>query len=219
MTRVNRKNLAVSKLMARGKDADKRLKYLHVSPRGTTVVTPTYVAQVSLPAPVHMGEGPLEPLGVPTVVIPQDEIDRLRLKTAMAMEVVELPEGEPAVTGPNFLVPQVDKIFPDPMYTTAVFTCNADTLKRLLTVACEVSDDEDKIVRLRFCKDINALRIDAYRQPGEQEFCAAMTGMTYDGGYIPGEKDGVHALEERRPVQRAQVLKALTGRKFRGEGE
>lgn len=47
--RVTGKNLAVGRLMVRGKSAEPRLKYLHCGPQGMSVITPTVVARVSLP--------------------------------------------------------------------------------------------------------------------------------------------------------------------------
>src|SRR5216684_2733666 len=101
--RVTGKNLAVGRLIVRGKAADKRLKYIHVGPKGTTVITPIASARVSLP------EGEPQPFG--GVIIPQASIPRVQYGE------LELPEGEPAVTGPNWIVPQLDKCFPGPEAT------------------------------------------------------------------------------------------------------
>ena len=68
--KVNGKNLSVSRLMVRGKDADKRLKYVHVGPKGTSVFSPIMVARVSLPEKVDQDVQP-------NAVIPQDAIDSL----------------------------------------------------------------------------------------------------------------------------------------------
>jgi len=206
--RVNGKNLAVSRLIVRGKDADKRLKYMHVGPKGTTVATPIAAVRVSLP------EGEPQPLA--SAVIPQATLDNLPKSND---DVVILPDGEPAQTGPKFLVPQIDKIFPGPEYTTVAFTCNGELLRKMLTVACEVSEDSEKTIRLRICKDLNTLRVDAYRLPGKQEFCGVIKGILYDGNYIPGELPSDVPKVEKRPQQQAVVLKVAQGRKFRGEGE
>jgi hypothetical protein len=206
--KVTGKNLAVGRLMVRGKDAEKRLKYLHVSPKGTTVITTEMVARVSLPAG--------QPAFGPQRVIPQEQIDTID-SSPFRDDLIELPEGEPAITGPQFLVPDFD--FPGPESTTAEFTCNGNLLRKLLTVAGEVSRDSQSIVRLRFCKDLNSLRVDIYRQPGHQEFCGALKGIKYDGSYIPGELASGEAKQEKRPEQAKMVLKVATGRKFRGVGE
>jgi hypothetical protein len=212
--RVNGKNLSIGRLMVRGKEADKRLKYIHVSPKGTTVVTPVVIARVSLP------KEDVSSRFAGHVVIPQNELDELRTAASPTNDtLVDLPEGVPAVTGPQFLVPQIEKCFPDPEYQTGVFTCNGDILRRLLTAACEVSNDSDKTIRLRICNDLNSLRIDTYRQPGDQEFCGVIKGLEYDGEYIPGEKTTSGQKVERKPQQRGMMLKVAAGRKFRGEGE
>lgn len=208
--RVNGKNLAVGRLMVRGKLADKRMKYIHVSAKGTTVITPHIVARVSLPEPPAFNELP--------VIIPQGEVDKVRTPPE-SEALVELPKGLPAVSQPEYLVPQIDKCFPSPEHQTATFTCNADLLRKLLTVACEVSKDSDKTVRLRICSDFNTLRIDTYRQPDDQEFCGVLKGIDYEGDYIPGELPSDAPKVEKKPTQRALGLKVNVGRRFRGVGE
>jgi hypothetical protein len=210
--RVNGKNLAVGRLMVRGKDADRRLKYLHCGPQGMTAVTPNVVARVSLP---EQEKG--LPLG--TLLYPQEAIDALKRPAPESKEIVQLPAGEPAVTGPHFLVPQIDKMFPSPQEQTFSMTVNGDLLRKLLTVACEVCNDSEKTMRLRFCKETNSLRIDTYRQPGEQEFVGVIKGMKYEGHYIPGEPETNAPIVEQKPVQGNLMLKPSTGRRFRGENE
>lgn len=211
--RVNGKNLAVGRLMVRGKTADKRMKYIHVSPKGTSVISPLTVARVSLP-------DACAPTLTPAVIIPQEQIDKLRpLLTPESEDTIELPEGLPAVTQRDYLVPQIDKCFPAPEHQTAVFTCNGDLLRKLLTVACEVSKDSDKTIRLRICEEYNTLRIDTYRQPGDQEFCGVLRGMEYAGDYIPGEPPADAPKVEKKPQQKVMSLKVSVGRRFRGAGE
>jgi hypothetical protein len=141
---VNGKNLSVGRLMVRGKHADKRLKYIHVGPKGTTVIAPEFAARVSLPE-YHCS--PSEP----AAIIPQAQIDTLPRVLPGSDDTVVLPQGLPAVTQPEYVVPQVDKCFPAPEYQTATFTCNGDILRKLLTVACETSKDSQKMLRLRIC--------------------------------------------------------------------
>src|SRR5258708_14392705 len=88
--RVNGKNFAVGRLMVRGKDAEKRLKYLHCGPQGMAVVTPTMVARVSLP---EKEKG--MPLG--TLLYPQADIDAIKRPGPESDEIVTLPVGEPEI--------------------------------------------------------------------------------------------------------------------------
>jgi hypothetical protein len=207
--KVNGKNLSVGRLMVRGKEGEKRLKYIHVGPKGTSVITPIVIARVGLPD--------VEQPVIPSAVISQATLDAIKLPKPESTDIIELPEGEPAITGPTFLVPQIDKCFPGPEYQVAAFTCNAELLRKLLTVACEVSKDSDKTVRLRICNtgDTPSLRIDAYRTPGDQEFCGVLKGIDYDGGYIPGEAEVANMYAEKKPQQQGMVLKVSTGRKFK----
>jgi hypothetical protein len=209
--RVNGKCLAVARLMVRGKNADKRLKYLHCGSQGMTVVTPQVIARVSLP---EQEKG--LPLG--TLIYPQKTIDALNRPAPESNDIVQLPKGEPAVTGPNYLVPSIDKCFPGPQEQTFAMTVNGDLLRKLLTVACEVCNDSDKTMRLRFCQSSNSLRVDTYRQPGEQEFVGVLKGMRYEGNFIPGESGGSPVIEQK-PIQGNIVLKPSQGRRFRGENE
>lgn len=207
---VNGKNLSVGRLMVRGKDADKRLKYIHVGPKGTTAVTPGMVARVSLP----VGNTASVPEIIPQALF--DEIDRV---PPGSEQMIELPKGEPAATGPHYLVPAIDKTFPEPTDIDVSFTCNGDMLRKLLTVACEVTNDADKTLRLRISKSQNALRVDTYRQPGDQEFIGVLKGIDYDGDFIPGEIPTGVVKPEKKPQQSGLALKSTTGRKFRGDGE
>jgi hypothetical protein len=210
--RVNGKNLAVGRLMPRGKDAEKRLKYLHIGPKGTTAVGPVVTARVSLPKEVA-------PEVVTSQVISQEQFDAVKRPAPESLDLVTLPDGEPAVTGPHYLVPQIDRCFPEPSDISLSFCCNGDLLRKLLTVACEVCEDGDAALKLRFCPSTNSLRVDTYRQPGEQEFIGVIKGLEYDGDYIPGDVPSGKPKVEKKPLQAGLALKASTGRRFRGDGE
>lgn len=211
--KVNGKNLSLTRLMPRGKTPDKRLKYLHVSPRGTFVTTSVIAARVTLPA----GENPV--MFAPEI-ISQEKIDAMPLRPVPGSEeIVELPVGEPGVTGPKFLVPKMDGLFPGPDKTEMTFVCNGDLLRKLLTVACEVTDDGDKTMKLRICDGGKRLRIDTYRQPGKQEFVGVLSRLDYSGPHVPGDMPGDVVAPEKKPQQTVMVLKASEGRRFRGERE
>lgn len=210
--RVSGKNLALGRLMVRGKDAEPRLKYLHCGPKGMSVVTNNIVARVSLP---EQEKG--LPLG--TLVYPQSAFDEIKRPAPESDEIVTMPAGEPAVDSPRFMVPRIDEAIWEPTADQPAFLVNGDMLRKMLTVACEVCDDADKTMRLRFDKTSNTIRLDTYRQPGEQEFVGVMKCMTYSGNYIPGTPDSKTPVVESKPVQGNLVLKLSAGRKFRGEGE
>lgn len=207
--RVTGKNLAVGRLMVRGKSAEPRLKYLHCGPQGMSVVTPTVVARVSLPE-----QGGL-PLG--TLIYPQADVDAM--KRPAPEEIVTMPEGEPAVDSARYMVPKIEQCLFEADASMPSFIVNGDTLRKLLTVACEVCDDSEKVMRLRYDKVTNSLRIDTYRHPGDQEFVGVMKCMRYTGGYIPGDVAANAPFLEQKPEQGNLVLRMTSGRKFRGEGE
>lgn len=211
--KVTGKNLALGRLMVRGKNAEPRLKYLHCNHDGMTVVTPTVVARVTLP------DLPGKRTTLGDVLYPQAEIDAMKRPALDSLGIVTMPEGEPAVDSARFMVPRIDQCLLAPDASMPSFVFNGDILKRLLTVACEVCDDNEKVMRLRYDKGTNALRIDTYRQPGEQEFVGVMKCMRYSGSFTPGEPASDAPVTEQKPQQGNLVLKLSTGRKFRGEGE
>lgn len=207
MYTVNGKCLSVTRLIPRGREADSRLKYLHVNPKGASVITPELIARVSLPESVAQPNQ--------SVIYPQTPDLQ-----AGSRDLVTLTGDKPAVTTPHHLVPPVlDSCFPSPGETTSTFTCNGELLRRLLTVACEVNDDSRKTLRLRIIDNGKALRIDTYRQPGHQEFCGVLKPIEYDGDYIPGDMPSGVVKAEKKPQQTGLSLKMSEGRRFRGEGE
>lgn len=207
--RINGKNLSITRLIPRGKNGESRLKYLHVSTKGTAVIDKHVVARVTLPEETISTGTPM--------LLTQDQLGTLGHIPAESTELVELPQGRPAITGPEYLVPKIDNLIPDPDEQSASFTVNAEVLLKVLKVACEVTDDADKTIRLRICPEKKCLRIDAFRQPGKQEFVAVVRSIEYGGGNIPGDKSSdAPPVEEVPPVQGTLMLKASSGRRFRG---
>lgn len=208
--KLTNKNLAVTRLMPRGPKADKRLKYMHVSPQGTVCLTPSYLVRVSLP-------------NVPQPRLPvlhmQKQIDDggwINHGTQHG-EPFDMGEGRPATNGPEHIVPRIDDAIPVPEDQTATFTCNAETLLKMLKIVNEVSEDSEKPIRLRLYGGENAteLRIDSYRQPGKQEFLGVLKCMEYYGSLIPGDKPSDMPVKEEPPKQMVETLKVSTGRRFR----
>lgn len=213
---VNGKNLALGRLMVRGKDPKKappRLKYMMCGPKGTTVVTPTVVARVSMP---EAEKGRM--LG--NLLYTQEELDAVKRPAPESEETVQLPEGQPAVDGPNFMVPKSEFLFFTPTEDMPSFVVNADLLRKVLTVASEVCDDADKVTRIRYDKTSNAIRIDVYRTPEKQEFTAVMKCMKCNSTNLPGFAVDAPAPTQATPAEQGTLaLRLEAGRKFRSEGE
>lgn len=204
--KINGKNMTVARLMPRGQKADPRLKYLHVSSKGVTAVSTEVTARVSLPTP--------QPIAAS--IWPQEKVEEiLKQHGGQPLEMVtEQQDGLPAVTGPEYLVPKIEDVIPDASDQKATFTCNAELLAKVLKCACEVTTDADKTVRLRFYGD--TLRIDTWREPGQQEFVAVVMGIEYDGSNIPGDlAEGEEPKPEVKPKQGGLALKAAAGRRFK----
>ena len=207
MQKVNGKNLAVTRMMQRGKAGDARLKYMHVSPKGTTVFGPSYMVRVSLPEVDTV---------TPSAIYPHAQIENFR-KQGMPIEPVELPKGQPAVTSPEFTVPRTDTIVPNASDTTCTFTCNAELLREMLQIVCDVCEDRFKTVRLRICKNKGVLRVDAHANTGKQEFLGVLREIDYSGPYIPGDANVTDEPQaEVKPKEKYLMMKVTTGRKFRG---
>lgn len=214
--RINKKCLAVARIMPRGKvdDQSQRLKYLHIGPKGVTALQPDAMCRVSLPA------GNTETL---PVILPEDRVDDLRKRTdAFAGPISKYePEVEvdgvlPAATSPDHLVPKVDDYIPDPSKQAASITVNGQLLLKMLKVVTEVSEDSNRTLRLRVCPEDGVLRIDTYRQPGEQEFVGVIREMEYNGDFIPGDRpSNAPKVVEEKPKVQSFVLKVEEGRKFR----
>jgi hypothetical protein len=204
---VNGKNLAVGRIMPRGKDADSRLKHVVMSKDGVTAFHPQGMARVSMPSGVAQPALP--------VLVPQAEVDKWNLKPEEKMDVPE-EVTEPGVTSPDYLVPNVKSVIPDPNNQTATVTVNAEMLLKMLKIVCEVCEDSEKAIRLRYFPSEGKLRIDAYRQPGQQEFVGVLCELEYSGDYIPGDKSSdAPKAPEKKPVPKGIALKTDTGRKFR----
>lgn len=217
--KLNGKSLSVGRLMVRGKDPKKappRMKCMIVGPKGSMVVTPSSIVRVSLPDAGSQFDDNGKPLG--TRVYSQEELDALQRPQPESTTLVQMPEGQPAVDGPQFMVPKTDDVFFKQTPDMPVFVCNADKLRTLLTIASEVCEDSDKVTRIIFDPKGNQIRLDTYRQPGDQEFCGVLKGVKYSGDYIPNEKEE-KAVVEIKPEQQNLLLPVVAGRKFRGEGE
>jgi hypothetical protein len=216
--RVNSKNLALKRLMPRGPNAEPRLKYLHVSAAGTTIVAPDYVARVSLPLEARHGLAP-------DTIYSQDDIDEVKppKPEGLVERLVDLPEGEPAIDSPRHMVPNIEAQFFEPEQGMPDVIINGDKLRKMLTVACEVCEDSGKAMRIRFDMKTNRLRIDTYALPEDQSFVGVMKGMRFTGSFIGGEVSDKSTKSNLRPASGFQqghlVLKRSVGRKFRGEGE
>ena len=187
--------------MPRGKDANRRLKYMHVSPKGTMCLTEMAMARVSLPEDHH---------GLTSIIIPQPQVDKMREN----LTEVQITGAHPAVTSPNFLVPKIDSVIPETNETSTSIIVNGEILLKMLKIANEVSTDSEKIMALRIYPKQGVIRLDTYRQPGQQEFLGIIREMEYYGENMPGgEKEG--SMKESRPKQKGMMLKTSTGRRFR----
>jgi hypothetical protein len=212
--KINAKNLAVTRLMPRGPKTDKRLKYMHTGPKGTTCLTPSYLVRVSLPF------GEIQPRF--PVLYTQGQVDALT-SSCWQGSTFDMGDGRPAANGPEYTVPKIDDVIPDPAEQVATFTCNGEILLKMLKIANDVCEDSNKPVRLRLYGRVNPddptqvgeLRIDTYRQPDAQEFLGVMKGMEYYGNLIPGDKPSDAPVKEEPPKQMTETLRVSTGRRFR----
>ena len=204
---VNGKNLEVGRFMVRGKDADARLKFLHFSKDGVTSFNPHGIMRVTMPA------GEAQP-ALP-VIVPQNEVDKWNLKSDQKMNI-PADVTEPGVTSPDYLVPNVKTIIPDPETQECTITVNGEMLLKMLKAACAFCEDSEKTLKLRYFPKEGKLRIDTYAMPGQQQFCGVLMELDYSGDYVPGDKQGDGPTKvESAPVQKELALLTDEGRKFR----
>jgi len=208
--RLNRKNFAVTRVMPKGPEGNKRLAYMHASKNGTTATDSFVVARVSLPSKESQ---PVSPVIYPKAVVG-------KVMPVEHDEVVSMAGELPASTTADHAVPNMDALFPEPADQVAEFTCDAEQLLTLLKVVMDVSEDADHCVRLRYCNSPRlgkTLRIDSLAFPGTQAFCGVLKGVQYDGAHIAGESDGSVKPNADETVKQAPLPLVLsTGRKFRG---
>jgi hypothetical protein len=197
MYKLNSKNLAVKKLLPKGKDSP-RLKYIHASPKGTAVIQPSYLCRVSLPEHDQLLGDPIHISG-PSYIQPVGKEDWIEGKTS-----------------PEYLVPNIEMLIPNPNEQVFTITLDGDILERLLKVANEVNEEPLNTLRLRWCPDRGMLRIDTYAEKGEQTFLGLMRTINYSG-HIPGDVIKGHAKPKEKPVQLLTTLKSSEGRRFRSE--
>jgi hypothetical protein len=204
---VNGKNLEVGRFMVRGKDADSRLKFLHFSKDGVTAFNPHGIMRVSMPAGVAQPSMP--------VIVPQGEVDKWSLKAEAQMNIPE-DVCEPGVTSPDYLVPNVKSIIPDPETQEFSVTVNGEMLLKMLKAACAVCEDSEKTLKLRYFPKEGKVRIDTYAMPGQQQFLGVLMELDYPGTYVPGDKTGNGPVAIEKPaVQKELALLTEEGRKFR----
>lgn len=214
MYRLTKKNFAVTRAMPRGADGNKRLKYMRVDRKGTTVADGQMIARVSLP----LGEQPSTPVIYPKAVVEKIAADN-RTELNCAGQV--LMDGElPASTTADHSVPDLERLIPGPADQLAEFVCDGEELLILLKAALDVSEDADRVVKLRICNKAGlgkALRIDTLTFPGQQSFLGVVKAMQYDGPHIGGEADDTTNFKSMdKAVKTPMPLIVSNGRKFRG---
>lgn len=211
---LNKKNFAVTRLFPKGPNGNKRLNYMHVSRKGTTVANGQMVARVALPP--DAGEQPqtpyIYPRSVVTKAMPEGENENV------------LMSGElPASTTAEHSVPNYDMMIPKPEHQVAAFTCDAEELLILLKTVMDVTEDADNCIRLRICNSPgigSTLRIDSVAFPGKQAFLGVLKGMQYDGEYVAGEAESTKVgvkMQSDETIKKSPLPLVLSeGRKFRG---
>jgi hypothetical protein len=192
MYTLNSKNMAVTKLLPEGKD-NPRLKHIHVSAKGATVVQPAYWCRVSLPEQEKAIQG-----------------------LAYLLPSGKESDWVDAKTTPEHLVPNVEALIPEPNEQAYTLTLNGDILAKILAVANEVNEDSLKTIRLRWCPDRGVVRIDTYAEGNQQRFLGVMRPVDFQG-YIEGDVKTGEKANPPKPVQLLTALKQTEGRRFRSE--
>lgn len=206
--RLNRKNLAVTRVLPKGPNGDKRLNYVHVNRQGSTATDGQMIARVSLPTVEGQPHTPyIYPKAVVAKVMPVDEKETILMAGELA-----------AATTAENSVPTWDMMIPRPADQKASFTCDAGELLTLLKVALDVTEDADRCIRIRICESSalgQTLRIDSLAFGGKQAFLGVLKGLEYEGTDIAGEHS-LHFSSDEKVKKSPLPLVLSTGRKFRG---
>ena len=204
---LNRKALAVTRVMGKGPNHDKKWGYIYVSEKGVICTDSISLVKVDLPA---QSNAPVAPQ-----VFTKEMLAEIKMISSTADTV--MPEGlEPKSTG-QISVPNFSKAIPDPNTQVASMTVNAKALIDILKVACEVTDHSRFLVKLRICGSgkNQVLRIDAHRDAGAQEMVGVLMGTVYEGNSIPGNATGAVVPMVEYTEERKLVLPLVEGRRFR----
>lgn len=215
--KLNRKCFSV--LRALGKGTGDRWGYIHVGPKGCTATDTVTLIRVSLPdhdnnTTLHATE-PVSPM-----IYGLETAKKLKKSLKDDMMLLDMPVGEEPKTG-TYIVPNYDVAIPNPPDQTESITINAQRLIDILQGAIDVSDHAYNVVRLRFFKEKDCIRIDAYRDNGGQTYMAMLSGTEYDGNCIPGDPpkmntDGSYKAVSEKTTEAPLKLPTFEGRKFRG---
>lgn len=207
---VNRKVLAATRALDQSEGADKRWRYMYVSPQGAICTDTTMIAKVTLPP--QLPNAPTAPQ-----VFTEDMLLNIdaKLKTE---ELVTLPQGKEAKSNGEISIPSFTAAIPNPNTQVASITVTAKHLIKLLKAACEVTDHARQLVRVRIHgtdpKNMQ-LRIDAHRDEDGQEFCGVLMGTIYNGSCIPGDANGAPVTTSEAVDTAKLTLPLSEGRKFR----
>ena len=200
---LNRKCFAA--LRALGSGTDNRWNYIHCGPKGVTATDGISLVRVSLPTDQIGGnpEPEIFPADLAKSLIPKGEA------------TVTMPEGMPAKTTGQYIVPNYEAAIPDPKMQKFSIIVNAKRLIELLKGAVDVTEHSKSLVCLRLYGDF--IRIDAHRDTCGQEFTAFMTGVNYNGDGIPGDppKGTPSAPASEDFKEKTLVLPITGGRLFR----
>jgi len=210
---LNRKCYAATRALGKGADADSKWDYMYVSPKGVICTDRVALIRISLPPQENP---PTTPCVFTGAVLTEH-------KPKTGDELVTMPEGREAKCDGTLAVPNFSAAIPDPATQLASITVTAKHLISILKAACEVTDHQRHLVRLRICGDGNKnmqLRVDAHRDDDGQEFTGVIMGTVYTGNNIPGDPNnqtGVKIVETFD--EKKLTLPLQEGRKFRNAKE
>lgn len=216
MYRLNKKNFAVTRVLPRGPEGNKRLNYVRVDRQGSIATDQQMIARVTLPG--H-GDQPSTPTIYPKATVLKTMSEH-KGNLNCAGEVL-MDGGLPAQTTADNAVPDLDRMIPKASDQIADFVCDAEELLILLKAALDVSEDADRCIKLRICNTSGlgkTLRIDTLAFPGQQAFLGVVKAMQYDGPHIAGDDEGTPSQKqfEAHATKTPMPLVLSSGRKFRG---
>lgn len=222
--KLNRKALAVTRALSNEPGHDAKWDYIYVGPDYVCCTNTTKFLRVSTPQPGNNSEGLKgtvfhDPQPTVPVIFPRAVVDEMR-KKCHGDNVIEMPEGLPAVSNGTFSVPNFSYAVPKPEFEENSICVTGKDLIDLVQTMNEVTEHSRYILKLRICKigPKPLLRIDTHHDDGGQECTGILMGTKYDGVNISGDRpENVPPPEKQtEKFDEAKIeLPMETGRKFR----
>lgn len=222
--KLNRKCFEATRALSSEPQHDEKWDYIYVGNGYVCCTNTTKFVRITLPTPGNTGSGLKgtvfhDPQPTVPVIFPRAVFDEMR-KRCHGDNVVEMPEGLPAVSNGKYSVPNFEYAVPKPESEENSICVTAKDLIDILQAAAATTDHSRYLIKFRQCKigPKSVVVINGHRDDGGQEFTGVLMGTKYEGINIPGDRpENVPPPEKQSEKfdEEKIELPMETGRKFR----